>query len=120
MPKSHRWDQSRHPNPEEASYAEMSIGEAFVFLGSTVHGGGTNTTNQSRVVHGFFFCRSWMRPEVRQRSSACYHLLQHQVATNGRIGEPIPMVVKRRDRDVVYGSPETGWVPSRQPIFRSL
>ena len=44
----------------------MSVGEAFVFLGSTVHGGGTNTTSQSRTVHGFFFCRSWMRPEVSQ------------------------------------------------------
>ncbi|KAL8992808.1 MAG: hypothetical protein Q9169_006823 [Polycauliona sp. 2 TL-2023] len=41
-------------------------GEAFAFLGSTVHGGGTNLTAQSRTVHGFFFCRSWMRPEENQ------------------------------------------------------
>ncbi|KAI4234580.1 MAG: hypothetical protein LQ349_003698 [Xanthoria aureola] len=66
IPKSHRWDHSRRPNQDEACYAAMSVGEAFVFLGSTVHGGGTNTTEQSRVVHGFFFCRSWMRPEENQ------------------------------------------------------
>ncbi|KAL8884512.1 MAG: hypothetical protein Q9192_006830 [Flavoplaca navasiana] len=64
IPKSHLWDHSRRPEAEETQYAEMSVGEAFVFLGSTVHGGGTNTTSQSRTVHGFFFCRSWMRPEV--------------------------------------------------------
>lgn len=64
IPKSHRWDHSRRPKAEEARYAEMSVGEAFVFLGSTVHGGGLNRTSESRTVHGFFFCRSWIRPEV--------------------------------------------------------
>ena len=48
----------------EAEPAEMTVGEAFVFLGSTVHAGGANTTDQPRTVHGFFFCRSYLRPEV--------------------------------------------------------
>ena len=43
----------------------MTVGEAFLFLGSTVHAGGANTTSQSRPTHSFFYCRSWMRPEVR-------------------------------------------------------
>ena len=50
---------------EEVVAAEMSVGEAFLFLGSTVHAGGANTTLQSRPVHSFFYCRSWIRPEVR-------------------------------------------------------
>ncbi|KAL9011140.1 MAG: hypothetical protein Q9173_003992 [Seirophora scorigena] len=66
IPKSHRWDHFRRPEAKEVQYAEMSVGDAFLFLGSTVHGGGMNTTGRSRTVHGFFFCRSWMRPEENQ------------------------------------------------------
>ena len=44
--------------------AEMSVGEAFMFLGSTVHAGGANRTSQPRPMHGFFYCRSYLRPEV--------------------------------------------------------
>ena len=50
---------------EEAVSVEMVVGEAFVVLGSTVHAGGANTTSQSRTVHGFFFCRAYLRPEAR-------------------------------------------------------
>ena len=42
----------------------MKVGEAFIFLGSAVHAGGTNTTARGRMVHGFFFCRSYLKPEV--------------------------------------------------------
>ncbi|KAL8965540.1 MAG: hypothetical protein Q9183_003795, partial [Haloplaca sp. 2 TL-2023] len=63
VPSSHLWDHSRRPRVEEAVAAEMEVGEAFMFLGSTVHGGGSNVTEQSRPVHSFFYCRSWMRPE---------------------------------------------------------
>ena len=65
VPGSHLWDHSRRPMTEEVVAAEMTVGEAFLFLGSTVHAGGANTTSQSRPMHGFFYCRSWMRPEVR-------------------------------------------------------
>lgn len=61
---SHLWDHSRRPKADEVAYAEMSLGEAFIFLGSTVHGGGHNATSKSRTVHGFFYCRSFLRPEV--------------------------------------------------------
>lgn len=64
IPGSHLWDDSRPPKNEEIVFAEMSVGEAFLFLGSTVHAGGTNTTSQSRPMHGFFYCRSFIRPEV--------------------------------------------------------
>lgn len=64
IPGSHLWDDSRLPKDEEIVAAEMNIGEAFLFLGSTVHAGGRNITSQSRPMHGFFYCRSFIRPEV--------------------------------------------------------
>ena len=64
VPGSHLWPHSRFPKEEEAVDAEMKVGEALLFLGSTVHAGGGNASAQPRPVHGFFYCRSWMRPEV--------------------------------------------------------
>ncbi|KAL8743195.1 MAG: hypothetical protein Q9190_004430 [Brigantiaea leucoxantha] len=66
VPGSHLWDHSRQPRPEEVVPAELEVGEAFLFLGSAVHAGGANKTSQPRVVHGFFFCRSYLRPEEDQ------------------------------------------------------
>ena len=65
VPRSHLWPHSRHPRIEEATAAEMKRGEALLFLGSTAHAGGANQTTLPRPMHGFFFCRSWLRPEVR-------------------------------------------------------
>lgn len=64
VPGSHLWEHSRLPKLEEAVSAGMEVGEAFLFLGSAVHAGGANTTLQSRTVHGFFFCRAYLRPEA--------------------------------------------------------
>ncbi|KAI9652603.1 MAG: hypothetical protein M1831_006707 [Alyxoria varia] len=61
---SHLWDHARVPDYAEATRAEMDVGEAFIFLSSTVHAGGGNQTEQQRPVHGFFFCRSYIRPEA--------------------------------------------------------
>ena len=64
VPGSHLWAHSRLPKTEEVVAAELDVGEAFVFLCSVVHAGGANTTEHSRTVHGFFYCRSYLRPEV--------------------------------------------------------
>ncbi|KAL9610235.1 MAG: hypothetical protein Q9167_005057 [Letrouitia subvulpina] len=63
IPSSHLWDDSRLPKMEEAVPAEMDMDEAFLFLGSTVHGGGANTMPEPRPVHGFFYCRLYLKPE---------------------------------------------------------
>ena len=65
VPSSHLWEHSRRPKHGEAVSVEMGVGEAFLFLGSTVHAGGANTTTKPRPMHGFFYCRSYLRPEVR-------------------------------------------------------
>ena len=46
--------------------AELQRGEALLFLTSTVHAGGANTTPNPRDMYAIFYCRSWVRPEVRK------------------------------------------------------
>lgn len=65
VPGSHLWDQERAPKVEDACCAEMEIGDAYVMLGGTYHGGGANqTTDTKRPMHGMFFCRGFLRTEV--------------------------------------------------------
>ncbi|WP_213878922.1 phytanoyl-CoA dioxygenase family protein [Pseudomonas sp. dw_358] len=49
IPGSHKWDDERCPQPEEAADALMAPGSAMLFIGSTYHGGGTNTSDQPRT-----------------------------------------------------------------------
>lgn len=43
IPRSHLWDDERQPAFEEAVPTEMSAGSALIWIGSTYHGGGTNS-----------------------------------------------------------------------------
>jgi ectoine hydroxylase-related dioxygenase (phytanoyl-CoA dioxygenase family) len=93
----------------------MTPGEAFVFLGSTVHAGGANLTSQSRPVHGFFFCRSYIRPEVSRRS-ICECKTPHpdphlvQLPSDHVVGKPVFVVDEERDRKMVSRRAEAGWI----------
>lgn len=64
VPGSHLWDPDREPTVDEVTYAEMSAGSAVFYLGSTLHGGGANTTNDQRR-RGMFlgFVVGWLRTE---------------------------------------------------------
>lgn len=64
VPGSHLWEPDRQPTADEITYAEMSAGSALVYLGSTLHGGGANTTNDQRR-RGMFlgFVVGWLRTE---------------------------------------------------------
>lgn len=63
-PGSHRWERGRKPEPAELACAEMPAGSAVVYLGSTVHGGGPNTTTEEwrRAMH-LSFVVGWLRTE---------------------------------------------------------
>ncbi|KAF2420714.1 PhyH-domain-containing protein [Tothia fuscella] len=63
VPGSHLWGHDQHPTDDQAVPAELKVGEAFLFLSSTAHGGGANSTTKNRTAHGFFFCRAYIRPE---------------------------------------------------------
>lgn len=66
VPGSHRWDKNRQPEPEEIAYAEMEAGSVFIYTGSVLHGGGTNSTNEARLGVFLHYAPSWLRQEENQ------------------------------------------------------
>jgi hypothetical protein len=67
VPGSHRWPRVREAEPGELVPAEMPAGSAVVYLGSTIHGGGANTTTDvlRRGMH-VSFCLGWLHTEENQ------------------------------------------------------
>jgi ectoine hydroxylase-related dioxygenase (phytanoyl-CoA dioxygenase family) len=63
-PGSHRWDRSRMPTEAEMADAVMPAGSVVVYLGSTIHGGGRNTTAEEwrRGIH-LSYTLGWLRTE---------------------------------------------------------
>lgn len=67
VPGSHQWDRERQPSAAELVPAEMKAGSAVVYLGSTIHAGGTNsTTDQWRRGMHISYCVGWLRTEENQ------------------------------------------------------
>jgi ectoine hydroxylase-related dioxygenase (phytanoyl-CoA dioxygenase family) len=64
VPGSHHWEHDRHPEPHEVADAVMRAGSAVVYLGSTIHAGGRNTTADRwrRGMH-MSFVVGWLRTE---------------------------------------------------------
>ena len=67
VPGSHRWSPDRGAAPDELEAAEMAAGSAVVYLGSTLHGGGPNSTTdvRRRGMH-VSYCVGWLRTEENQ------------------------------------------------------
>lgn len=63
VPGSHRWESGRQPEPHELAYAEMPAGAAIIYLGSTIHGGGINSTEQPRTGVHMSYVAGWLRTE---------------------------------------------------------
>ncbi len=64
VPGSHHWDKAREPEEGELAYAEMSAGSAVIYLGSTLHAGGANTTaDEWRRGFHISYCLGWLRTE---------------------------------------------------------
>jgi hypothetical protein len=64
VPGSHRWESGRKPEPHEVADAEMPAGSAVVYLGSTYHGAGANSTADRwrRGIH-MSYVLGWLRTE---------------------------------------------------------
>jgi ectoine hydroxylase-related dioxygenase (phytanoyl-CoA dioxygenase family) len=64
VPGSHRWEPERHAEDDEIADAVMRAGSAVVYLGSTIHGGGANSTTDRwrRGVH-ISYTLGWLRTE---------------------------------------------------------
>lgn len=64
VPGSHRWDRMHYPEDDKIADAEMRAGSAVIYLGSTLHGGGENSTTDRwrRGVH-ISYTLGWLRTE---------------------------------------------------------
>ena len=64
VPGSHLWERERQPQSHEFACAEMPAGSAVVYLGSTIHAGGKNSTADRwrRAMH-MSFVVGWLRTE---------------------------------------------------------
>jgi len=64
VPGSHRWPRDRQPEAHEIATAVMPAGSAVLYLGSTLHGGGANTSKQlqRRGLH-LSYVVGWLRTE---------------------------------------------------------
>lgn len=80
IPGSHQWDPERIPDESEVVYAEMPAGSAVIYLGSTVHGGGANATQDQwrRGMH-LSYVLGWLRTEEN-----------HYLATPPEIARTLP------------------------------
>ena len=64
VPGSHKWAPDRKAKPNEILRAEMPAGSALCYLGTTVHGGGANTTaDEWRRGMFFGYVVGWLRTE---------------------------------------------------------
>jgi ectoine hydroxylase-related dioxygenase (phytanoyl-CoA dioxygenase family) len=66
-PGSHRWPLERSAEPHEIADAVMPPGSAVIYLGSTIHGAGSNTTadRRRRGMHVSYVV-GWLRTEENQ------------------------------------------------------
>jgi ectoine hydroxylase-related dioxygenase (phytanoyl-CoA dioxygenase family) len=64
VPGSHRWPRSRKPEPHEIVDAVMPAGAAVIYLGSTIHGAGANSTRDEwRPGLHISYTLGWLRTE---------------------------------------------------------
>jgi ectoine hydroxylase-related dioxygenase (phytanoyl-CoA dioxygenase family) len=66
IPGSHRWDDERAPRETEAVPAVMRPGSALLWLGSTYHGAGANTSDGPRTGLTYAFDLGNLRQEDNQ------------------------------------------------------
>ncbi|MCP5025325.1 MAG: phytanoyl-CoA dioxygenase [Actinomycetia bacterium] len=68
IPGSHRWDHSpEYGSEHDTIAAEMPAGSILVWNGALWHGGGPNTTDQTRVGIAMNYCAGWIRQQENQQ-----------------------------------------------------
>ena len=79
VPGSNHWEPDRQPEEDEIAVAEMSAGSAVIYLGSTIHAGGTNVTDERRRGLHLSYVLGWLRTEEN-----------HYLATPPEIARELP------------------------------
>ena len=62
IPGSHKWERGREIQENEKAYAVMDAGSAFMYTGSVMHGGGANSTDETRIGMYVGYIPNWLRP----------------------------------------------------------
>ncbi|MFI6013456.1 phytanoyl-CoA dioxygenase family protein [Streptomyces sp. NPDC051243] len=63
VPGSCHWPLEQSPRPDQIGRAVMEPGDAMLFRGDVLHGGGANkTTDRSRRGIALSYCAGWLRP----------------------------------------------------------
>ena len=60
-PESWRWDVEREPQAHELARAVMNRGDAALFRGDLIHGGGENESQERRRALSISYCAGWLR-----------------------------------------------------------
>ena len=97
FPRSHRED------PSERIVAEMPAGSVILYLGTLVHGGGANRTEQRRLGVILEYVASWLRPQEN-----------HILAVDRDIARTLPPRLQELLGYNVY-PPFLGYVDGRHP-----
>jgi ectoine hydroxylase-related dioxygenase (phytanoyl-CoA dioxygenase family) len=64
LPGSHTWaDFEDRGNPDQTIPVVMEKGDALIFSGKLLHGGGANVSNKRRRALALAFCPGWLVPE---------------------------------------------------------
>jgi ectoine hydroxylase-related dioxygenase (phytanoyl-CoA dioxygenase family) len=61
-PESWQWDKHRQPKDGEFARAVMDAGDAILFRGDLLHGGGENASAERRRAISVSYCAGWLRP----------------------------------------------------------
>ena len=61
-PESWQWEPGRQPQAHEFARGVMEPGDALLFRGDVVHGGGENKSEARRRALSISYCAGWLRP----------------------------------------------------------
>ncbi len=86
IPGSHLWDNIGETGEAEQTVpAELSVGDALVYSGKLVHGGGANVTDHWRRAMHLSFLVGWLTPEESSPLDYTDEDLKHQSARVQRL-----------------------------------
>lgn len=66
VPGSRHWKDEKRPAPTDVIAAEMPAGSVLLYIGSTLHGGGTNRSDSARYGLALHYALGWLRQEENQ------------------------------------------------------
>jgi hypothetical protein len=102
IPASHHTVEEPAPDTPMVR-AEMPAGSVMLYVGSLWHGGGANTTDQSRLGVAVEYCASWLRPQET-----------HLLAVTPELARTLPKRLRELLGYNVY-PPFLGYVDGRHP-----